>query len=70
MSEQDTEFTLVLLFINYCIIFHVNNCKPTFASPSISYYYIIYLTNLCLIQFSQKSSEVCIIIPIFYSCKN
>ena len=25
------EFILILLFINYCIIFHANNCKPTSA---------------------------------------
>ena len=31
----DTEFILVLLFINYCIIFHMNNCKPTFAHPCV-----------------------------------
>ena len=24
-----------LLFINYCIIFHWHNCKPTFAHPGI-----------------------------------
>ena len=28
------EFILVLLFMNY-IIFHTNNCKPTFAPPCI-----------------------------------
>ena len=32
----ETEFTLVLLVINYCIIFHVNNYKPTSAPPCIS----------------------------------
>ena len=30
-----TEFILVLLFINYCIIFHMNHCKLTFTPPSI-----------------------------------
>ena len=25
------QFIPVLLFINYCIIFHTNNCKPTCA---------------------------------------
>ena len=23
------------IVINYCILFHVSNCKPTFASPCI-----------------------------------
>ena len=32
MSTQNTEFILVLLFIYYCIIFHMNNCKSTFVS--------------------------------------
>ena len=27
------EFILVLLFSNYCTIFHMNNCKPTFVPP-------------------------------------
>lgn len=25
---RETEFILALLFLNYCIIFHMNNCKP------------------------------------------
>ena len=31
----ETEFIpiLILLCINYCIIFQMNNCKPTFATP-------------------------------------
>ena len=29
----ETEFMFVLSFINYCIIFHTNNRKPTFANP-------------------------------------
>ena len=28
-----TEFILVLLFINYCIILNMNNCKPTVPHP-------------------------------------
>ena len=36
VSVQNTEFLLVLLlFINYCIIFHMNNYKPTFVPPCI-----------------------------------
>ena len=31
VSMQNTEFTLVLLFINYCTIFYMNNCKLAFA---------------------------------------
>ena len=31
MSPWNTEFILKLLFFNYCIIFHTNNCKSTFA---------------------------------------
>ena len=30
-----TQFILVLLFIIFCIIFHTNNCKTTFAPPCI-----------------------------------
>ena len=36
VSMQNEEFVLLLLFINYCIIFHRNNCKPTFAHPAQS----------------------------------
>ena len=35
LEVYETEFILVLLHINYCIIFHTNNCKPTFAPPCI-----------------------------------
>ena len=31
----ETQFILILLFINYCIIFHRNNCKPTFVPPCV-----------------------------------
>ena len=31
----ETQFILVLLLINYCILFHMNNCKPTFAPTCI-----------------------------------
>ena len=34
--EYVKEFILVLLFINYCIIFHMNNYKPTFAPSCIT----------------------------------
>ena len=33
-----TDFIFVLLFINYCISFHMNNCKPTFAPPCVIYW--------------------------------
>ena len=42
MSMQSTEFILVLLFINYCIIFHMNNRKPTFANSCISVVLLAY----------------------------
>ena len=29
--ENVTQFILVLLFINDCVVFHMNNCKPAFA---------------------------------------
>ena len=47
MSMQNTEFILVLLLMNYCIGFHMNNCKPTFASPCMfnSRHYILYFTK-------------------------
>ena len=31
VSLWNTEFILILLFIKYYIIFHTNNCLPTFA---------------------------------------
>ena len=34
LQACETQFILVL-FINYCIIFHTNNCKPTLAPPCI-----------------------------------
>ena len=34
VSTRNPEFILVLLLINY-IIFHINNCKPTFAPTCI-----------------------------------
>ena len=34
LNIRNTEFIL-LLFINYCIIFHINSGKPTFAPPCI-----------------------------------
>ena len=30
------QFIPVSLLINYCIIFHMNNWKPTFAPPCVS----------------------------------
>ena len=30
---HETQFLLVSLFVNYCIISHTNTCKPTFAPP-------------------------------------
>ena len=36
VSTWNTELILTLLFINYCTISHMNNCKPTFAPPCIS----------------------------------
>ena len=40
------EFILVLLFINYCNIFHLNNRKPTFAPPCITIFgLLLFLTD-------------------------
>lgn len=36
MSVQNRKFILVLLLYSYCIISHINNCKPTFAYPVYS----------------------------------
>ena len=36
VTTWNTEFILPLVFINYCLIFHANYCKPTFALPWIS----------------------------------
>ena len=39
-SMWNTEFILVSLFINYCIIFHMNNCKPVLPHQLyISHYF-------------------------------
>lgn len=35
VSTRNPELILVLLCIKYCIIFHTNNSKPTFAPPRI-----------------------------------
>ena len=45
MNTQNTEFILVLLFINHCIAVHVNNCKPSVVSPYITY--IITFGKIC-----------------------
>ena len=34
LSKQNTEFILVLLFTNYCITFHMNNCKLLLPHPA------------------------------------
>ena len=41
--EHAKQFVVVLLFINYCIIFYMNTCKPTFASPFTEWFNCIYL---------------------------
>ena len=33
LSTKNTEFIIVLLFINYCVIFHMNNCKLLWPNP-------------------------------------
>lgn len=33
VRRQNTEFVLILKFINYCIMFHADNCKPILAPP-------------------------------------
>ena len=35
LCVRETEFILVSSLINHCIIFHMDNCKPTFAPPCI-----------------------------------
>ena len=35
VSMQNTDFILILLLVNYYIIFCENNCKSTFAPPCI-----------------------------------
>ena len=34
-TTVNTQFILVLSFIHYCMIIHMNNCKPTFAPPRV-----------------------------------
>ena len=36
---------ILFLFINFCIIFHVNTCKPTFALPCV---YLVLHKYCCL----------------------
>ena len=36
LRVRETKFIVVLLFNNYDIIFHVNNCKAAFAPPCVS----------------------------------
>lgn len=44
----ETEFVLLLLFINECIIFHMSNCKPTFAPCCIiAFFHNISAFSLC-----------------------
>ena len=38
VSTSNTDCILISLFINYCIIFHTDNCVPTFAPPGRSIY--------------------------------
>ena len=40
-----TQFIIVLLFINYYIIFHINNRKPTFVPPCTLNYHVHTLSN-------------------------
>lgn len=42
VSMGNTELIFALPFINFCIIFQTNNCKPTFASSCILFEYIPY----------------------------
>ena len=46
VSTQNTELSLVLL-INYCIIFHTKNYKPTFAPPCIIHTHYTH-THICI----------------------
>ena len=54
VSTWTTNFILELLFNNYCIIFHRNNCKPTLATPwiqRVSRYILAYGKTLLYILF-------------------
>ena len=55
VSTWNTEFIPVLLFINYCIIFHMNNCKPAFAQPC----------RLWLVWFNIGITDLFSIVPIY-----
>ena len=48
VSMQNTELILVLLFNNYCIIFHTNNCKPTFAHPVYTHTYVCVYIHIAI----------------------
>ena len=36
VSVRNAEFILVVLCVNYCIIFRTNSCEPSFGPPCIS----------------------------------
>ena len=70
--EYVKQFILVLLFINYCISFHVNNCKPTLILSYICTYthihmcvYIIHIyTHTHMHAFGQSSLHSSITIVV------
>ena len=57
MSTGNTEF--VLLFINHCIIFHLNNCKPNFSHPCILNVKHIFLQLYHQITSFYKRTKIC-----------
>ena len=56
VSTQNTKFIFVL-FIHYCIIFHVNNCKPPFAPHCILDNSPI--SDMCFCKYCISSQSVC-----------
>ena len=53
MSMRNSEFILILLFINYCTIHLMNNYKPSFVHPIFRAY------HLCLKYKSTSSGWCC-----------
>ena len=53
--EYIKQFIVVLLLMNYCIVFHMNNCKPTLVSPYITCNYFLKPTDKFLNKGNLKS---------------
>ena len=58
VSMWDTGLILVLLFIDYWIIFHTNNCKAAFAHPVSRACFFFFQLYCCIIGIHQVVHKV------------